>query len=32
MLRIYKHQTAACGIPPAFSNDAADLDLGYFSP
>jgi hypothetical protein len=30
MLTIHNHQAAASGIPPAFSNEAADLDIGYF--
>jgi hypothetical protein len=30
MLTIHNHHAAACGIPPAFSNEAADLYIGYF--
>jgi hypothetical protein len=30
ILTIYNQHTAACGIPPAFSNEAADLYVGYF--
>lgn len=30
ILTIYHHHTAACGIPLAFSNEAADLYIGYF--
>ena len=31
MLTIYNHHAAACGIPPAFSNETADLYIGYFA-
>jgi hypothetical protein len=31
MLTIYNHHTAACGIPPAISNDSAELFIGYFA-
>jgi len=30
MLTIHNRHPAACGIPPAFSTEAADLYLGYF--
>jgi len=30
MLTIHNHHAAACGIPPAFSTEAADLYIGYF--
>ena len=31
MLTIYNHYTAACGIPPAVSNESAALHIGYFA-
>jgi hypothetical protein len=30
MLTIHNRHPAACGIPPAFSTEAADLYIGYF--
>ena len=30
MLTIHNHHAAASGIPPAFTNEAADLYIGYF--
>ena len=30
ILTIYPYHAAACGIPPAFSNEAGDLYIGYF--
>ncbi len=30
MLTIHNRHSAACGIPPAFSTEAADLYIGYF--
>jgi hypothetical protein len=30
MPTIHNYNAAACGIPPAFSNEAADLCIGYF--
>jgi hypothetical protein len=30
MLTIHNHHPAACGIPPARSDKAADLYFGYF--
>ena len=29
MLTIYNHHTAACGIPPAVTNESAELHIGY---
>jgi len=31
MLTIYNQHTAARGTPPVFSNESADLYLGYFA-
>ena len=31
ILTIYNQHTAACGTPPAFSNESADLYIGYFA-
>ena len=30
MLTIHNRHSAACGIPPALSTEAADLYIGYF--
>jgi len=30
MLTIHNRHSAACGIPPAVSTEAADLYIGYF--
>ena len=30
MLTIHNRHSAACGIPPAFSAETADLHIGYF--
>ena len=30
-LTIYNQHTAACGTPPAFSNESADLSIGHFA-
>ena len=30
MLTIHNGHSAACGIPPAVSTEAADLSIGYF--
>jgi hypothetical protein len=30
MLTIHNRHPAACGIPPAFSTESADLYIGYF--
>lgn len=31
ILTIYNQHTPACGTPPAFSNEFADLYIGYFA-
>jgi hypothetical protein len=31
ILTIYNRHTAACGAPPAVTNEAADLYIGYFA-
>ena len=31
ILTIYNQHTAACGTPPAFANESADLYIGYFA-
>jgi len=31
ILTIYNQHTAACGTPPAFSNESADVSIGYFA-
>ena len=31
ILKIYNQHTPACGAPPAFSNESADLHIGYFA-
>ena len=31
ILKIYNQHTPACGTPPAFSNESADLYIGYFA-
>ncbi len=31
ILTVYNQHTAACGTPPAFSNQSGDLYIGYFA-
>lgn len=31
ILTLYNQHTAACGAPPAFTNESADLYIGYFA-
>jgi hypothetical protein len=31
ILTLYNQHTAACGTPPAFSNESGDLYIGYFA-
>jgi len=31
ILTVYNHHTVACGTPPAYSNESADLYIGYFA-
>ena len=31
ILTIYNQHTASCGVPPALTNEAADVYIGYFA-